>query len=172
MKPLFALVPAIAAVLSGCGYHVAGRGDLMPRTIKTIAVPAFNNVTTRYKLTDRLPADIAREFIARTRYNIVADPNEADAVLTGAVINQFAYPNVTDPATARATGVLVEVALQITLTERASGKVLFSRPHMIVRERHEISVDPQAYFDESEAAMHRLSRDVARSVVSAILENF
>lgn len=171
MRALAALVPFFA-LLAGCGYHVAGRADMMPKSIKTIAIPAFGNATMRYKLAERLPADIAREFISRTRYTIVADPNQADAILTGAVVNQFAYPNVTDPATGRATGILVEVVLQVTLTERETGKVLFSRPYMSVRERHEIAVDPKAYFDESEAAMHRLSRDVARSLVSAILENF
>jgi RNase P/RNase MRP subunit p29 len=163
---------AILALASGCGYRVAGRGDMLPKTVKTIAVPAFGNVTTRYKLAERLPADITREFIARTRYSVVADPEHADAVLTGAVVNQFAYPMVADPASGRATGVLVSVVLQVTLTDRATGAVLFSRPGMDVRERYEIAVDPKAYFDESEMAMQRLSRDVARAVVSAILENF
>jgi hypothetical protein len=163
---------AILAMAPGCGYRVAGRGDLLPKTITTIAVPAFGNVTTRYKLAERLPADITREFLSRTRYAIVADPERADAVLTGAVVNQFAYPVVADPVSGRATGVLVSVVLQVTLTERATGAVLFSRPGIDFRERYEIAVDPQAYFDESEMAMQRLSRDVARSVVSAILENF
>ena len=26
----------------GCGYHVSGHADMLPKTIKTIAVPAFN----------------------------------------------------------------------------------------------------------------------------------
>jgi hypothetical protein len=43
---------------------------------------------------------------------------------------------------------------------------------MEVRERYEISVDPRAYFDESDTAAERLSRDVARSIVSAILSGF
>jgi len=41
-----------------------------------------------------------------------------------------------------------------------------------LRRAGEISVDPRAYFEESDPAMERLSRDVARTVVSAILENF
>jgi len=159
-------------LLTSCGYHVAGRGDLLPRTVKTIAIPAFGNVTTRYKLSDHLARDISREFIQRTRYRIVANPEEADALLTGAVVNFFAYPTIFDTNTGRATGILAVVFLQVTLTDRASGKTLFSRPGMEVRERYEISVDPRAYFDESGAAMERLSRDVARSVVSAVLENF
>ena len=75
-----------------------------------------------------LPADITREFISRTRYRIVADPSKADAVLTGAVINFVAYPTIFDPASGRATGVQVVVNVQLTLTDRATGKVLFTRP--------------------------------------------
>ena len=56
--------------------------------------------------------------------------------------------------------------------EQPHGSVLFSRPYFEVRERYEISVDARTYFEESDVAMERLSRDVARSVVSAVLENF
>ncbi len=167
-----ALALCLPLLLFGCGYHVAGRGDMLPETIKTIAVPAFGNVTTRYRLAERLPAEIAREFISRTRYRVVSDPDQADAVLTGVVINYSAYPVVLDPVTSRATGLQAIVQLQVTLTDRVSGEVIFTRPNMEVKERYEISIDPKVYFDESEAAMVRLSRDVARSVVSAVLENF
>ena len=70
------------------------------------------------------------------------------------------------------TGAQVIVILQVTLTDRSNGAVLFSRPYFEVRERYEISVDARTYFEESDVAMERLSRDVARSVVSAVLENF
>jgi RNase P/RNase MRP subunit p29 len=163
---------AAAAMLAGCGYHVSGHGTALPKSVKTIAIPAFGNITTRYKLAERLPADITREFVERTRYRVVADPNEADAVLNGAVVNFFSYPIVADPKTGRSTGVQVIVVLQLTLTDRATGNALFHRPGMEVRERYEISVKPEAYFDESESAMTRLGQNVARSVVSAVLENF
>lgn len=156
----------------GCGYRVAGKADLLPKRIRTIAVPAFGNVTTRYNLAERLPADITREFIERTRYRIVANPDEADAILSGAVVNFMSYPTVFDPESFRATGVQAIVVLQISLTDRETGAVLFARPGMEIRERYEISVDSRQYFDESSAALQRLSRDVARSVVSAVLENF
>lgn len=167
-----ALAMPLPLLLAACGYRVSGRGDLLPKNIKTIAVPAFGNVTTRYRLAERLPAEIAREFISRTRYRVVSDPDQADAILTGVVVNYTAYPVVLDPATSRASGLQAIVQLQVTLTDRASGAVLFTRPNVEVKERYEISIDPKAYFDESEAAMLRLSRDVARSVVSAVLENF
>jgi hypothetical protein len=167
------VLPVLLAALSAaCGYHIAGRADLLPRNIKTIAIPAFGNSTMRYKLARTLPEDLAHEFLARTRYEIVADPNEADAVLTGSVVNFAAYPTTFDPASGRATAVVAVVTLRIALTERATGKLLFSRPGWEFRERYEISVDPTAYFDESGPAMDRLARDVAQTTVSGILENF
>lgn len=169
----FTAVLALPALFAGgCGYHVSGRGDLMPKTVKTIAIMPFGNVTVRYKLARLLPADIGHEFISRTRYAVVADPSQADAVLTGALTNFAAFPVVSDPTTGRATTVQVIVAVQVTLTERATGAVIFRRPGYEFRERYEISIDPKAYFDESGTAMRRLSRDASRSIVSAILENF
>jgi hypothetical protein len=161
-----------ALLLSGCGYHVAGRGDLVPKNVKTIAVPAFQNVTTRYQLARLLPEDIAREFLKRTRYTVVSDPEEADAVLTDAVVNFVYFPTTYDAVQGRATGVQAIVTLRLTLTDRATNTAIYSRPGAEFRERYEISENPQQYFDESGPAMIRLSQDVARSVVSAILENF
>ena len=167
------LALAIAAVSTiSCGYHVSGRAGTIPKTIQTIAIPAFGNATTRYKLTDRVPEALAREFIARTRYKVVNDQNQADAILRGTVVNYFAYPTIFDPATARAAVVQIQVVMSATLVERASGKVLFSRPIIEVKQQYEISADQVAFFEESDTAMTRLSRDVARMLVSAILEDF
>jgi hypothetical protein len=167
-----AMALALAAMLASCGYHTAGRADLVPAHIRTIAIPAFSNLTTRYKLTDRLPEAISREFITRTRYRVIPDLDAADAILRGSVTNYFAYPTVFDPATGRASAVEFRVLLQMTLVERASGKVLFSRPSMEIRERYQISVDAGAFFEESDAALERAGQQTARQVVSAVLENF
>ena len=168
----FAAAILLVLPLAGCGYHVAGRADLVPSSIQTICVPAFKNITTKYRLTDHLAQSISREFVSRTRYKIVADAEQADAILEGAVVNYLAYPTVFDPATGRASTVEFMVIMRIKLTERATGKVLYSATNLTARNQYEISTNPQDYFEESDTALDRLSRDVARSVVSAILENF
>jgi outer membrane lipopolysaccharide assembly protein LptE/RlpB len=162
----------LTAILSGCGYHVGGKSDLLPKTVQTIAVPEFKNLTVRYKFADRLTGSIVREFISRTRYHIIADPAQADAVLTGTILTFAAYPTIFDPATGRAAGVQIQANMQLMLTERATGKVLFNRPQFEFRERYEVSVDQAQYFEESEQALDRLSRDAARTLVSAIVSAF
>jgi hypothetical protein len=170
MNRLFPILLALST--AGCGYHVAGHANLMPKEIHVIAIPAFINSSVNTKLARSLAADITREFIARTKYTIVADADGADAVLNGVVLNFGAYPTVIDPVSQRATAATVAVSLQLTLVDRHTGKAIFSRPAFEYRDRYEISTDPQSYFDESGTAIDRVSRQVARSVVSAILENF
>lgn len=160
----------LAAGLGGCGYQTGGKGETLPATLHTIAIPAFKNVTTKYKLTGMLPQEIGREFIGRTRYKIVSDPTQADAVLDGSITRFYSSPTVYDPATSRSSGVQIIVWLTITLKERATGKELFKRVNFDVKERYEITGDQQTYIDESDAALGRLSRSVARQVVSSILE--
>jgi hypothetical protein len=161
-----------AVVLSSCGYRVGGQADLLPEHVRTIAIPAFGNVTTRYKLTERLPGALTREFITRTRYRIVADPNDADAVLAGSVVNYMSAPTIFDQATGRAAGIQVSVFLNLTLTDRKTGNVLYQRNNFEARQRYEVSIEQREYFDESDVALDRLSREVARLVVSTVLEAF
>jgi hypothetical protein len=144
----------------------------LPKTIRTVSVPAFNNLTTRYKLTDQLPEAISREFLTRTRYRVVSDPNTADAVLRGTVINYSAFPTIFDPANGRAAFAEIHVTLSVSLTERSTGKVLFNRPNFDVRETYQISPDATQYFEESDPALKRAGQQVARSIISAVLENF
>ena len=169
-----ALVPAAVAIaaLGSCGYHAAGHSDLLPKTIQSVCIPAFKNSSMKYKLTDRLPEAISREFISRTRYHITTDCANADAVLNGSVNNYLYYPTVFDPTTGRASAVDMRLYLTVSLVERVTKKVLFTRANLEVRERYEISVDPRAYFDESDAALARVATTVAQQLVSAILENF
>ena len=163
---------ALALAAAGCGYHVGGHGDLIPRDVKTIAIPAFANGTVQYRLARQLPADLTREFISRTHYTIVADPSQADALLSGSLARYSVFPTTSDPTTGRATSAQVIVNLNLTLSDRHTGKTLYSQNGLEFRERYEVSVDPTAYFDESGTALERVSRDVARKVVTDILEAF
>ena len=173
MRRLLAALALLAFGVSSCGYKTGGHATILPASVHTIAIPAFGNITLRYKLTDRLPEAISQEFIARTRYQIVNDPGQADAVLRGAVVNFLAFPILFDQVTGRASGLQVNVTMQVSLTERATGKVIFSRPNYVYNDRYEIAVtNTNQYFEESGPALERLCHGVARDVVTSILDNF
>jgi hypothetical protein len=172
MKYLAALVCLIAC---SCGYRISGKTDLLPTTVKTIAIPAFGNLTDRYKLTDAIPQALAEEFVSRTRYKVV-DKSRADVVLTGSVLNFSFNPTVFDPTTGRASVAEVHLTLQVKLVDSSTGKVLFQRPRLVASSSYQIccvvGASSAQYFDESDAALLRVSKELASQVVSSILENF
>jgi outer membrane lipopolysaccharide assembly protein LptE/RlpB len=158
--------------LAGCGYHVAGRGTRLPREIRTIAVPAFENKTTTHRIEQRLTEAVVHEFLARTKYRIVADEADADAALRGQVTSVETGAILFDANTGRATTMLVTVRMSVQLTERPSGNVLYENTDFLFRDEYEISTDVTSFFEEQGPAFNRLSRDFAATLVSAILENF
>lgn len=170
----FALNLVLCSIFSmaGCGYHVGGKADMVPKGIQSIAVSPFANGTTHYTLTDQLPVAISHELMARTRFHVDNDENSADAVLKGSVNRVGAYPVISDPISAKATTMQLSVNVSVELVERATGKVLYANKSLDVRTYYQIAIDPHQYFDESGPALDRLTREIAASVVSAVVENF
>ena len=70
---------ALLFLCASCGYHVAGKADTVPKSVRTIYVPAWGNSTVKYRLTDILPQQVSREFIARSRFRVVNRAEDADA---------------------------------------------------------------------------------------------
>lgn len=176
-----------AAGLAGCGYHVEGQAAMLPPGLKTIAVPALKNDTTKYRIEQRMTEAVVHEFIARTRYHIVSSEGSADAVLHGEITSFEAIPAVFDTTpttsatapvpgvittTARATTMLVSVHMKVVLEERETNKVLYKNDNYLFREPYEISTDPSKFFDEQGPALERMSHDFAARLVSDVLENF
>ena len=157
---------------AGCGYHVGGRPSSLPPGTKTIAVPAFQNRTTHFKIEQKLTAAVIREFLERTKYRIVSNEADGDLVLHGTVKNLSTAPVIFDPNTGRATTVAVLVEASIELVNPKTHRKIFENPNYTFREQYEIAGDLEGFFEEREPALDRLARDFAATVVTAVLENF
>ena len=144
----------------------------MPAEWKTLAVPALENKTTRYRIEQRLTEALVRELLARTKYRIVADEAGADAVFHGEVDRVESNAVLFDTATGRATAMVVTVQLKVRLIDRASGKVHYQNDNFVFREQYEVSTDVTSFFEEQQPALDRLARDFAARLVSSLLENF
>lgn len=167
-----ALALGLCLLVSACGYHTAGRANLLPEDVRTIAVPGFVNQTQTYKIQQILTAAVVQEFITRTHYHIANDAsNAADATLRGTVLSTSTTPLTYDSQTGRAASVLVTVSMKVALTDR-EGKVLYQNPSYIFREQYQVSSDLSSFFQEDSPALSRLSREFARTLVSNILEGF
>jgi len=161
-----------SALASGCGYHVAGRSNALPKSIHVIAVPALENKTSSYRIEQRLTTATVHEFLAKTSYRVVPDPVSGDAVLRGKVLSLEAVPLLFDTATGRATTMLVTVKCEITFEERETGKILYHTDNFVFRNQYEISTDVKSFFEEQDPALERLAQDFATRLVAAVTENY
>jgi outer membrane lipopolysaccharide assembly protein LptE/RlpB len=165
---------------TGCGYHVAGRTNSLPPSIHVIAVTALENKTTSYRIEQKLTSATVHEFLARTSFKIVSNPADGDAVLRGKVVSVEAVPLLLDTQTqsqpqtqtGRATTMLVTVKCDVSLTERATDKVLFHTENFVFRNEYEVSTDIRSFFEEQDPAIDRLAQDFARKLVAAVIENY
>lgn len=155
-----------------CGYRVAGRADRLPPDVRTLAVPIFTNETSRFRIEQRVTAAITREFIERTRFRVTPEPTGADALLKGTIKDVRAGVVAFDLQTGRATTLQVQVLADVVLTDLRTHKVLFANANYTFREQYQISQAGAALFEEEQPALDRLARDLARTLVTEILENF
>jgi outer membrane lipopolysaccharide assembly protein LptE/RlpB len=171
-KNLVYCLLGLVFLLTGCGYHTAGRASRLPASLHTIAIPGFKNQTQTYRIEQILTGDVVREFISRTKFQVVNDASDtSDATLTGTVVSALASPLTYDANTGRASSAVVTVTMRVSLTDR-SGRVLFENPNYTFREQYQVAREIASFFDEQTPALQRMSRDFARTLVSDILEAY
>jgi outer membrane lipopolysaccharide assembly protein LptE/RlpB len=166
------ILVVVAALASGCGYHVAGRAAKLPATWKTLAVPAFVNRTTRYRVEQRLTDAVIRELLARTTYRVVQEESSADAVLHGQIATIETSPVLFDSASGRVTAILVTLHGKVQLLDRASQKIEYQDDNFVFRDEYQISTDITSFFEEQDPALERMARDFASRLVAEMLEKF
>src|SRR6202050_1775267 len=169
----FLLIFVVAAVFaSGCGYHVAGHAGNLPSDWRAIAIPAFKNDTTRYRIEQRFTEAIIRQFLQRTKCRLVQNTEDADAVLHGEVLTIETNPMIFNAITGQVTMMLVTVHTKVLLVDNKTQKVVYKNDDIVFREEYQISTDAREFFEEQDPALERLARDLAAQIVSNVVETF
>jgi len=168
------IIPLLFVLLlsSGCGYHVAGNTSHLPSSWQTIAIPAFTNDTTTYRIEQRLTEAVIREFMARTKYHIIQDPASASAVLHGEVLTLETTPVLFNATSGEVTSMLVTIHVKVELVDNETKKPVYQNNDMVFRDEYQISPDVKSFFEEQDPALERMSRDFGSHVVADVLENF
>jgi len=110
------------ALLGGCGYHLAGRGDAVPKGARTVGIEVFRNRTQEYGLEVRLQRAIEDEFRRRGTLDVVPEA-EADLVLRGEIASFTSRP-VAFSATDEAVQYQGIIRIGMRLVERGSNRVV------------------------------------------------
>ena len=162
---------------AGCGYALAGRGAFLPEYINVVGIPPLVNNTTFFQVEQLLTEKIRTEFIGRGRYTVIPAPEGADAVVTGEVTSITVQPvGFTDQQLA--SRYLFTLTMQVEFTDARTNQVLWSNSALTFREEYELTtrsdqaIEGATFLSQERSSFDRIADDVARTVVTAIVEAF
>jgi hypothetical protein len=160
------LVLALFLLVTGCGYRLANK-NLGGGDGQTIAVPTFTNQTTTYRIEQRLTEAVRQELIRRTRFRVVPESN-GDVVMSGDVLSYAAVPVIFNQQ-GRGSAYTILIDLNVRLTDTKTGKILFQNNRWTFREVFELAQNSGEFVPEDTAALERLARRFASSLVASAM---
>ncbi len=170
-------VIALSVLSSSCGYALAGRGSFLPEYIRIVGIPQLVNNTTFFRVEQVLTEKIRSEFIGRGSYSVIPDAPGADAVLTGNVISMTVQPIALTEGQL-ASRYNFTITMKVAFTDTRTNMVLWSNDALSFSSEYQLqttsntAIQGEAFLDQERSSFDRIADDVARSVVTAIVEAF
>lgn len=172
-----ALLLVAALMTPGCGYALAGRGSFLPAYINVVGIPQLVNNTAFFQVEQTLTEKIRTEFIGRGRYTVVPEPEGADAVVTGTVTSINVQP-IGFTEQQLASRYQFTLTMNVQFTDTRTNQALWANSALTFREEYELStrsnvaLEGATFLSQERSSFDRIADDVARTVVTAILEAF
>jgi len=132
-------------------------------------VPTFANKTTTYRIEQRVTEAVRQELIRRTRFKVVPQAT-GDLVMAGEVLNYAAVPVIFNQQ-GRGSAYTMLVDMSVRLTDTKTGKVVFQNDRWTFREVFELSQSSAEFVPGDTAALDRLARRFASSLVASAMHS-
>ena len=112
---------------------------------------------------------VRQELIRRTRFKVIPEKN-ADLVMTGEVLAYGAVPVIFNQQ-GRASAYTMLVDLNVRVTDSRTGAIVFQNDRWSFREVFELSQTSAEFVPEDTAALDRLARRFASSLVATVMHS-
>ena len=170
MKKLNYLLIILAILFfKGCGYKLSGSGKYIPQELKKIAIPDFENLTTRYEAEQFVTYAIRDEFIKRSAMVLVEKISDAEALLEGEIV-KFNVKPLSYSSIGSVNQYSVIIYLNVRLVNLLNNEIIFEKKNMTFMENYEIGTAD--FFSQETESLQKIAKKFASGIVSAILENF
>ena len=163
------LAGAMAFGQLGCGYRLEGSGVLLPKHIRRIAVPVFQNKTFQRDLETDVTNAIIRELDRRGGVELVNE-DQADAVLRG-TLEEYRLDILAAGADGRATAYRVTIRANIVLDDLVEKKPYWQNT---LSKTQDFPIQDTAATTavQERQSIQDASEDFAKTVVTAIFLGF
>ena len=159
--------------MSSCGYHLSGKGSLVPEGAKTIAVPAFINNTNEPYVDLDVTKAVVDEFIADGRLRIV-DVEVADLALRGNIV-KYEVSALSFTADSFVQQYRVRIVVNARLEDLRAKKTLWQENNIeaVFISDYKVTIgDITSTKSAKESAIKKASQDIAWTLRSRVLEGF
>jgi len=169
------LVPAVMMILfCQCGYKLSGFNTQIPESLRTIAIPDFENQTTRFQADQYITFALKEEFIKRSKLVLVDSADNADSLLEGTIKKFLVDPlSYADDDTANLYRITITISVRFI--NLSTNEIIFEGEDITFSDSYtmesQIDVDDDFFAQETESLL-KIASEFAASVVTTILENF
>ncbi|MCD4750514.1 MAG: hypothetical protein K8R59_14180 [Thermoanaerobaculales bacterium] len=170
---IVAMLLAGVGGLWGCGYHLVGTSSFLPEDLKLLYLDKFSNLTSWPDVDQRLDEALAREWVRRRRFELLERRDRAQLAIEGVVQSITMVPVALDDH-GRATEYQMTLTVSARLVDIRGEEpiVLWEDKAFSRRTSYDVDVSAVDYFDRQVQAMEVVSQDLARALVTAVLEGF
>lgn len=157
-------------LLASCGYGFAPQGEHIDRRISNIYVEPFGNKTAEPEIENYIRTAFIDQIILGKRFHPVPTLEQADAVISGNVLNittgTLSYRNTVLAAEER-----MYVTLEASLREKASGKIIWSSRNVTGTTDYKLQddVNPRP---ARRSAMSKLAKDTVENAYNMMMSDF
>jgi outer membrane lipopolysaccharide assembly protein LptE/RlpB len=158
-------------ILSGCGYHVAGKGGVMPGGVKKLAIPFFTNLTNRPNIETVITTAVIDEFI-RTRIVAVVSKEESEAILLGSLTSYTLTPvsyNTADVI----NEYRLTIGLSLRLVRKSDNVIIWKDDAISDYEDFTVTTTNVSATKSTERnVLEKMAKDTARLIKERMMEAF
>lgn len=154
-------------IVPGCGYHVAGKSGRLPGDLESLAIPVFENRTTKPDIESGLTSAFVTEFVT----SVKVESNASHAM--NGVIKSYELTPVSFTKSDINQEYRLTVVLDLAIVDKTSGNIIWHEDKVTDYEDFTVNMNNVTETTErEEAALEKLARDTARLVKERMLERF
>ena len=167
----FIIICVSCAILFGCGYSFAPRGESIDKRIQKVYVEPFDNKTSQAEIENYFRTAFINQFIQTSRFKIAPSAEAADAVVRGKILNfnttPLSYLKNDLAAEERAT-----IILDVTFEDNAGGKIIWSSKNMTDSVDYTLNEDINMLSPARKQALMKLANDMAEKAFNLMMSGF
>lgn len=156
-------------LFSSCGYHLVGTGNTLPKHLKSISIPVFDNSSSQPEIHRELTSAILQSFITDGRLK-VAKKSDADLVMVGA-LTYYDLRTASFSSQDLASDIIIELEVEIEVTDQVKNK-LFLKKKLKTQWDYKSTSDIANTETARLEALDEAYKELGNRLVSLIIDQF